>query len=223
MSSPPPPPPTRAAPAEGTERRAGRDVRFVPILRGRQYRDYLRRGASVAALLAIDVASAFLGLYAVLAFKLWVTGQPVDSGAIWSVEQKALPIVTVTLVLVFAKNHLYRERGERGGSARVLSSVTVATVIVLALTLASGWRFQTFYVFYSSWFSISVLVIVLRASWDSVTALLLDYLRFERRALLVGSPDMTGPISESLERSGHDRHGVAYRVVGAHVLIPGVG
>jgi exopolysaccharide biosynthesis polyprenyl glycosylphosphotransferase len=198
-------------------------VRFVPILRGRQYRDYLRRGASVAALLAIDVASAFLGLYAVLAFKLWVTGQPVDSGAIWSVEQKALPIVTVTLVLVFAKNHLYRERGERGGSARVLSSVTVATVIVLALTLASGWRFQTFYVFYSSWFSISVLVIVLRASWDSVTALLLDYLRFERRALLVGSPDMTGPISESLERSGHDRHGVAYRVIGAHVLIPGVG
>ena len=71
-------------------------MRFVPILRGRQYRDYLRRGASVAALLAIDVASAFLGLYAVLAFKLWVTGQPVDRVAIWSVEHKALPIVTVT-------------------------------------------------------------------------------------------------------------------------------
>jgi exopolysaccharide biosynthesis polyprenyl glycosylphosphotransferase len=203
--------------------RVARDVRFVPILRGRQHRDYLRRMFSVAALVAIDVASAFLGLYAVLAFKLWVTGQPVDSGAIWSVEQKALPIVTITVVLVFAKNHLYRERGERGGSARILSSVTIATVIVLALVLASGWRFQTFYVFYSSWFTISVLVIVLRASWDSVTALVLDWLKFERRALLVGSPDMTGPIAESLERSGHDRHGVAYRVIGAHVLIPGVG
>ncbi len=144
-------------------RRASRDVRFVPFLKGRQHREYLRRGLSVAVLVGIDVASAFLGLYAVLAFKLWVTGQPVDSGAIWLVEQKALPIVTITLVLVFAKNHLYRERGERGGSARVLSSMTIATVIVLALVLASGWQFQTYYIFYSSWFTISVLVIVLRA------------------------------------------------------------
>lgn len=195
----------------------------MPLLRGRQNRNYLRRVASVAALVAIDVASAFLGLYAVLAFKLWVTGQPVDSGAVWSVEQKALPIVTVTLVLVFAKNRLYAEREERGGSARVLSSVTISTLIVLALVLASGWRFQTFYVFYSSWFAISVLVIVLRASWDSVTALVLDWVAFERRALLVGTPDMTTPIAESLERSGHDRHGVSYRVVGCHALVQGVG
>lgn len=193
------------------------------MLRGRQNRGYLRRAASVSALVAIDVASAFLGLYAVLAFKLLITDQPVDSGAIWSVEQKALPIVTLTLVLVFAKNRLYAEREERGGSARILSSISIATVIVLALVLASGWRFQTFYVFYASWFAMSVLVIVLRASWDSVTALVLDWVAFERRALLVGTPDMTTPIAESLERSGHDRHGVSYRVVGCHVLVQGVG
>jgi exopolysaccharide biosynthesis polyprenyl glycosylphosphotransferase len=224
VSSPPPPVDrSTTTPAEAGERLASRDVRFVPILRGRQGRDYIRRALSVAVLVAIDVASAFLGLYAVLAFKLWVQGQPIDSGAIWSVEQKALPIVTITLVLVFAKNRLYAEREERGGSSRILSSVTVATFIVLALVLASGWRFQTFYIFYSSWFVISVLVIVLRASWDSVTALVLDWVRFERRALLVGAPDMTTPIAESLTRSGADRHGVAYRVVGVHELSPGVG
>jgi exopolysaccharide biosynthesis polyprenyl glycosylphosphotransferase len=202
---------------------ATRDSRFVPILRGRQGRDYIRRAFSVGALVAIDVSSVFLGLYAVLAFKLWVQGQPIDSAAIWSVEQKALPLVTITLVLVFAKNRLYAEREERGGASRILSSVTIATAIVLALVLASGWRFQTFYIFYSSWFVISVLVIVLRASWDSVTALVLDWVRFERRALLVGAPDMTGPIAESLTRSGADRHGVAYRVVGTHSLVAGVG
>ena len=224
MSSPPPPPSrSTATPQEAGERLASRDVRFVPILRGRQGRDYIRRVLSVVALLGIDITSAFLGLYAVLAFKLMVQGQPIDSAAIWSVEQKALPIVTVTLVLVFAKNHLYRERGERGGSARILSAVTVATVIVLALVLASGWRFQTFYIFYSSWFVISVLVIVLRASWDSITALVLDWVRFERRALLVGAPDMTTPIAESITRASTDRHGVAYRVVGAHSLVAGVG
>ncbi|MEO2057967.1 MAG: hypothetical protein ABGX38_03850, partial [Thermoleophilia bacterium] len=131
MSSPPPPPPdgrASATPQEAGERLASRDVRFVPILRGRQGRDYVRRALSVVALLGIDVSSAFLGLYAVLAFKLFLQGQPIDSGAIWSVEQKALPLVTITLVLVFAKYGLYAEREERGGSSRILSAVTVATV-----------------------------------------------------------------------------------------------
>jgi len=226
MSSPPPPPPdgrASATPQEAGERLASRDVRFVPLLRGRQGRDYIRRALSVVALLGIDVSSAFLGLYAVLAFKLFLQGQPIDSGAIWSVEQKALPLVTITLVLVFAKYGLYAEREERGGSSRILSAVTVATVIVLALVLASGWRFNTFYIFYSSWFVISLLVIVLRASWDSITALVLDMVRFERRALLVGSPDMTTPIAESITRATTDRHGVAYRVVGTHSLVAGVG
>ncbi|MGA0067999.1 MAG: nucleoside-diphosphate sugar epimerase/dehydratase, partial [Miltoncostaeaceae bacterium] len=224
MSSPPPPPSrSTATPQEAGERLASRDVRFVPILRGRQGRDYIRRALSVVALLAIDVSSVFLGLYAVLAFKLILQGQPIDSGAIWSVEQKALPLVTITLVLVFAKYGLYAEREERGGSSRILSAVTVSTLIVLALVLASGWRFNTFYIFYSSWFVIAVLVIVLRASWDSVTALVLDWTRFERRALIVGTPDMTVPIAESITRASTDRHGVAYRVVGTHSLVSGVG
>ena len=70
------------------------------------------------------------------------------------------------------------EREERGGSSRILSAVTVATLIVLALVLASGWRFQTFYIFYSSWFVISVLVpslkmlSVAKLIWDRLLALL---------------------------------------------------
>ena len=54
-------------------------------------------------------------------------------------------------------------------------------------------------------------------------ALVLDWVRFERRALLVGAPDMTTPIAESITRASTDRHGVAYRVVGAHSLVAGVG
>ncbi|MBM3665823.1 MAG: sugar transferase [Actinobacteria bacterium] len=223
MTSPPPPSRSTATPQEAGERLASRDVRFVPILRGRQGRDYIRRALSVVALLAIDISSVFLGLYAVLAFKLILQGQPIDSGAIWSVEQKALPLATITLVLVFAKYGLYAEREERGGSSRILSAITVSTLIVLALTLASGWRFNTFYIFYSSWFAIAVLVIVLRASWDSVTALVLDWITFERRALIVGNPDITVPIAESITRGSNDRHGVAYRVVGTHSLVAGVG
>jgi exopolysaccharide biosynthesis polyprenyl glycosylphosphotransferase len=198
-------------------------VRFVPLLSANDRRDLLRRVFSVGVLAAIDVGSVFLGLYAVLAAKLIVQGQPVDSAAIWAVEQKALPIATITLVLVFAKNGLYAAREERGGASRILASVTLATVITAALVLASGWRFQTYYIFYSSWLVVSVLVIVLRASYDSVTGLVLDMLHFERRAVLVGAPALVEPVAESLERSGKTRHGVHYRVVGRHELVEGVG
>ena len=214
--------PSRPAPPTSSGRLAARDVRFVPLLSAHDRRALVRRVLSVGALAAIDIGSVFLGLYAALALKLIVRGQPVDSGAIWAVEQKALPIATLTLVLVFAKNHLYAPREERGGASKILASVTVSTLIVAVLVLFSGWRFQTYYIFYSSWVIVSALVIVLRASYDSITGLVLDMLHFERRAVLVGAPALVEPVAESLERTGPSRHGVHYRVVGRHELVPGM-
>ena len=107
------------------------------------------------------------------------------------------------MVLVFAKNRLYAPREQRGGAARILSSVTLATVVVLVVVLVAGWRFDTYYIFYSSWFLVGAAAsLALRASYDSVTALVLDALHFERRALLVGAPALVAPIAESLERAG---------------------
>ena len=51
---------------------------------------------------------------------------------------------------------------------------------------------------------------------------MLDALHFERRALLVGAPNLVATIAESLERS-ESRHGVPYRVVGRQQLSSGVG
>ena len=69
----------------------------------------------MAVLVALDVTACFAGIYAALALKLWVQGDPVDAGAIWSVEQKALPVAATTMILVFAKNRLYGPREQRGG------------------------------------------------------------------------------------------------------------
>ena len=44
---------------------------------------------------------------------------------------------------------------------------------------ASGWEVRTYYIFYSSWFLVSVCVIALRASYASVTGLILESLSFE--------------------------------------------
>ena len=199
-----------------------RDARFPPLLSGPAGSALVRRALSVAVLVTLDLTACFAGIYAALAFKLLVQGDEVDSGAIWAVEQKALPLAATTMILVFAKSRLYAPREQRGGAARLLSSVTLTTAVVLVVTIVAGWRFDTYYIFYSSWILVGALVVALRASYDSVTALVLDAISFERRALLVGAPPLVASIAESLERS-ESRHGVPYRVVGRHQLSAGLG
>jgi exopolysaccharide biosynthesis polyprenyl glycosylphosphotransferase len=218
---PEPAPPEPLSPPP--ERRHVRgDHRFLPLLAGPAGTAAVRRLLSVAALVTIDVTACFAGIYAALALKLWVQDDAVDAGAIWAVEQKALPLAALAMVLVFAKNRLYAPREQRGGASRILSSVTLATLIVLVVVLIAGWRFDTYYIFYSSWILVGAAVLALRASYDSVTALALDALHFERRALLVGAPALVRTIAESLDRA-QSRHGVPYRVVGRHQLAAGLG
>lgn len=199
------------------------DLRFVPLLSGSAGRSAVRRVLSVLALATFDVTAVFLGIYTALALKLVVRGDSVDSGAIWIVEQKALPIAAVTVVLLFAKNGLYTAREGRGSTARILSSVTVATVVVAAILVATGWHFGTYYIFYGSWFFVTAFVLLLRASYDSVTGAVLEALNFERRALLVGERSFVDEIASSLQRADRRRARVPYRVVGRHDLAPGVG
>jgi len=217
-----PAPPEPPGPQAPDERHVRRDARFLPLLAGPAGTAAVRRVLSVAALVTMDVTACFAGIYAALALKLLVQGEAVDAGAIWAVEQKALPLAATTMVLVFAKNRLYAPREQRGGAARILSSVTLSTAIVLAVVLIAGWRFDTYYIFYSSWILVGAAVLLLRLSYDSVTALVLDALHFERRALLVGAPALVATIAESLNRAG-SRQGVPYRVVSRHRLTPGLG
>ena len=214
-------PPVRPSSVSGPSRPARRDARFAPLISRAASGAALRRALSVAVLLTIDVTSVFVGIYMALALKLVVKGAPIDSGAIWAVEQKALPLAAATLIVMMAKNRLYGPREQRGGAARVLSAVTLSTLIVLAVVLIAGWRFNSYYIFYSSGFLIGASVLALRASYDSVTALVLDAIRFERRALLVGAPQLVRSVAESLQRS-RSRQGVPYRVVGQHELSPGL-
>jgi exopolysaccharide biosynthesis polyprenyl glycosylphosphotransferase len=203
------------------ERHSRGDSRSLPVLAGPAGAAAIRRAISVGALLLIDVTAIFLGIYVALALKLVILDQPIDSGAIWAVEQKALPLAALTLVLLFWRARLYENREKRGSSARVLSSVFLGTIIVLAVVLVGGWRFDTYYIFYASAFFIALFVLTLRASYDSITAVILDALHFERRALLVGAPELVGPVEESLQRTSSSR-GVPYRVVGRQELVGGV-
>ena len=88
--------------------------------------------------------------------------------------------------------------------------------------LVAGWRFDTYYIFYASWFLIGASVVALRSSYDSVHGPRARRPHFERRALLVGAPALVATIAESLERS-ESAQGVPYRVVGRHQLTAGLG
>ena len=129
----------------------------MPLLVGPAGSAAVRRLLSLTILVAIDLTACFVGIYAALALKLMLQGDPVDPAAIWAVEQKALPVAAATMILIFAKNRLYGAREVRGGTAAIVSSVTLATVLVLGVVLLAGWRFETYYIFYSSWFLICLL------------------------------------------------------------------
>lgn len=210
---------SRPAPRD-TSGRVRRDVRFLPLLAGPAGSQRGRRVLSVLSLIAMDITALFLALYAALAFRQLLLGDPVSSSAIWAVERDALLIGAGAMVLVFAKNRLYAPREQRPGAVAVLSSVTVATLIVLVLVQIAGWTSDTYYIFYSTWLLATLTIIALRASYDSVTALVLDRLDFARRTLLIGPDDLVAPVARTLERSAG--RGTPYRIVGRHELVRGI-
>ena len=189
-----------------------RDARFRPLLDRSLARTWARRGLSVLTLVAIDLAALLLGIMGAFAGKLLLRGDPLDFGAIWVEEQRVLPLASVVMVLVFARARLYHERERRGQAARVIGSTALTTLIVGALVVAAGNDFNTYYIFYASFICVSVLAVGLRASHASLTSLIFDLLKVERRALLVGSDALTADVKAALDRPSRTR-GMPYRVV----------
>jgi exopolysaccharide biosynthesis polyprenyl glycosylphosphotransferase len=178
----------------------------------------MRRIMSVLSLVAIDLAALLLGILVALAGKLVLQGRPVDFGAIWVEEQRILPMASVVMLIIFARARLYHDRERRGQAARIFGATAVATIIVAALVVAAGNDFRTYYIFYASFICVSVLAVALRASHRSLTALGLELLKVERRAVLVGAPSVVEDVARSLERTGVE-HGIPYSVIGRHELV----
>ena len=211
-------PPSGTPPAEDRALRPGPsgDVRAPSSLRG-SAKPLLRRFLSVVALVAIDLTALVFSLLIALVIKQGVRLGGVDLGVAWSLERhNFLAIASLTMLLVFARFGLYAPRETRPGAARILSGVTATTLILFAFAVITGVQFDTYYLFYSSWFLMCLLALTLRASYESITALALDRAHFQRRALLVGEPELAEPIAAALTANQHPRRGVAYRVVAVH-------
>ena len=103
----------------------------------------------MVALLFLDLSGLALGVYVALALREVVTGtRPILWGLIWrDAEAKWLPFLALVTLLVFWRNGLYAAREYRAGIGRVVASLVLVAVLVLAFGIGTGYHFTTFAIF----------------------------------------------------------------------------
>src|SRR2546421_725525 len=178
-----------------------------------QIRAFVRRLASIAALVAIDVGGIAWSLYLALVFReLYYGERPVLWGLPWKAEAEWLPFLVLVTVLVFWRGGLYAPRERRAGAGRIISSLLLVTVITLAFAVGTGYQHTTFGLYVTA-FVLSVVVITgLRAAYELVTRDVWRLAGVKRRAVLLGS----GERLEDLRRAlGLGRGGIDYEFLGA--------
>src|SRR5207247_6266547 len=96
------------------------------------------------------------------------------------------PFVALVTGLVFWQAGLYAERERRAGFGRVLSSLIVVALLVLAFGLGSGHKFSTFGLIPTALVIAIVVDGLLRASYDTISREALHVIGVRRRAIVVG-------------------------------------
>ena len=182
------------------------------LLASSPLRNLLFRAASVVALVAIDLVAVGFALYAALALReVYYGHSPILWGVLWTAEGNWLPFVVLVTVLVFWQAGLYAEREQRAGFGRIVSSLIVVTLLVLAFGLGTGHDFTTFGIIPTSLVLTIVLDGLLRASYDAISREALHVLGVRRRAIVVGEGDHLDHLLRTL---GSVRGGIEYDFLG---------
>jgi exopolysaccharide biosynthesis polyprenyl glycosylphosphotransferase len=173
----------------------------------------VRRLASIAALVCTDLGGLVLGLYVALATReLYYGRTPLLWGFLWRVETDWLPFLTLITVLVFSQAGLYREREQRPGFGRILSSLLLVALITLAFALGTGHSFSTYGLAPTAVAFCAIVIAALRSSYDALTRDLLRLAGARRHALLAGAGENLAHLHWTL---GSTRGGIEYEFVGA--------
>ena len=205
--APPAEPKTPAAPPQLGDIRAGR-----PYILGSPVTAFVRRTASILALIVLDLCGLILGLYSALILRSLVYGEELLWGALWRVETEWLPFIALVMLLVFWRAGLYAERDRRGGGGRIVGSMILVGLVALVYGIGTNRDFGTYGLAPTAVVLASLFVGLLRASYDVVTADLLRLAGVRRRAVLVGDDERVEQLRRAL---GGGRGGIAYDFVGA--------
>ena len=203
------------APPEQDRPRGSSDIRATrtSFLARPPLRTLLRRLASIAALLTIDVCGLALGLYLALVLRwLYYERELPLWGVPWEAGEQWLPFLTLITILVFWQAGLYAEREHRAGVGRVVSSLVLVAVVTVVFAWGVDHQFGTYGLAPTAVIACAAIISVLRASYERLTRDLMHALGVRRRAVLVGR----GQNVEHLLRTlGETRGGIDYSFVGA--------
>ncbi|MGZ4360079.1 MAG: sugar transferase [Gaiellaceae bacterium] len=216
MASKPTPTVTHASDDPAPRTPPASDIRSgrPAVLGSRPLLGLARRSASIAALIVVDLIGLALGLYIALVLQeLWHGHIPPLWGTLWDGVVTYMEFLAPLMVFVFWRVHLYAARERRAGIGQVLSSAILVCLFALAYVLGSGHEgFTTFGIFPAGVVMTTIMIGLLRASYDGITGDLLRVAGVRRRALLVGSGDTLERLRRGL---GNGRGGIEYQFVGA--------
>jgi exopolysaccharide biosynthesis polyprenyl glycosylphosphotransferase len=179
---------------------------------------FAQRLLSIVALVVIDVSGLTIGLYVAIVLRsLLRDPRPILWNVLWEdQEAKWLPFLTLLLLLVFWRNRLYGPRELRGGAGRIVPSVLLVALLALLFALGTGQHFTTFGLYLVAAITISILISVLRASYETVSGAMMRSAGVRRRVLFVGDTQQVAELRATL---GASRNGIDYEFAG-HV-VPG--
>ncbi len=182
----------------------------------------VRRVVSVCSLIALDVIGLALGIYLALVLRQVVLGEgEILWGLLWR-EGPAewLKFAAPITVLVFAQAGLYRVRERRPGAGRILASLIVVALIVLAFGIGTEYDFTTSGLIPTSVITCALAIGVLRAAYESASLELMRVAGIRRRVILVGEGESLVHLRSTL---GASRGGLGYEFVGAVAEEPAPG
>jgi exopolysaccharide biosynthesis polyprenyl glycosylphosphotransferase len=208
--------PPAEQPEESPEpRRELRDIRSArpPMLS----RSSLARGSQrllgIVALVALDIAGLALGLMAALVIRTLIYGSTVYWSILWSTGPSDwLPFLAPVTVLVFYSAGLYAVRERRPGAGRIVSSLVLVALIVLAFGLGTNYDFTTTGFIPTAVVTCAVAIGILRAAYDSAVLELHRITGSRRTIVLVGAGEGLQRLQRELSAT---RRGVGYEIVGA--------
>jgi exopolysaccharide biosynthesis polyprenyl glycosylphosphotransferase len=182
----------------------------------------LRRGCSILALAGLDGLGLALGLYASLVVRELVYGHTsIYWSVVWEGPKHWLRFIVPITLIVFWQAGLYAPRERRSGLGRVVTSLVLVAAIVLTFGIGTGYHFSTTGLVPTATVISAIVIVVLRAAYESTSLELLRLIGVRRRAILVGEGDSLEHLHRSL---GSSRGGIDYSFVGAvtHTAVPGL-
>ena len=216
---------TRPLPSERPDEREQQapigDIRRTRarLLVGSPLRQLVIRIGSLVALVGLDLIGVGLALYAALLLReVYYGTSPIFPGLLWNQETDWLPFLLLVTILVFWQAGLYARREQRPGFGRIVSSLVIVSLIVLAFGLGTGHKFSTFGLIPTTLVISAILIGLFRASYDVITREALHALGVRRRAILAGEGEHLLHLYRTL---GLGRSGIDYEFVGAISAAPG--